>query len=765
MTSESVIGGRRNLVLATVVGSVLAAYAGGASALDFEFDNGSRLNWNTTLSVGTSWRAENPSRQLYTRADGSLIGLYDPTPLLPGAANGPKDGLAGNQAAGDGNLNYAKGNRFSTPLKIITDLEWKKGGFGALVRVKAWYDETLENGRVRVGSQANDFNGTRPGLGPYPGGYLPCSSATPVGTACLPMSPPGQNNFPSAKLSDAGFEDEQKFSNVYLLDAYVYGTFGLGNSDLQLRLGNQVINWGESIFIQGVNQINPIDVPAARRAGAELKEILLPVWAAYANWGFSFGSLEAFYQFKWNNTSVDGCGQYFTVSGTLISTDPGHCRSITVLGQQNGQQVGGTGPIIAQLGSQPFMQANGIYLPAVNGVKPSDSGEYGFAFRFPVDKLDTEFGLYFENIHSRLPISSGRSGTNPTDPGEEQTLAALTALGVYGQDAWGNYYKASPTGTTLYRGLFPALVAGYQAAAHANLGPYGLANALDGLQSGVGFWEYPEDIKVFGISAATNLFGWSFSAEASYMQDVPVQVNGNDLIAAMIVGVGPAQKRIQAVAAGPTGSYAQGYDQFDKTQLQANVVKTFSNVWGGDNMLLVAEVGAQWNNVPDYTKGSLRYGRGFMFGNGGGPGYAGPTDNPTGVQLGAVTGGNLCSPTAVNLPVPVPNPYYNSQPNGCRNDGYITDFAWGYRIRASIDYNNVMNSGVTLTPSVYWAQDVSGVSLDPAFNEGRKTLGLGLKATYNKKYTFEMSYVSYADNNFDPTFDRDYYSVAVGMTF
>ena len=152
MTSESVIGGRRNLVLATVVGSVLAAYAGGVSALDFEFDNGGRLNWNTTLSVGSSWRAEKPSRELYTRADGSLIGLYDSAPYLPGALPGPKDGLAGNQAAGDGNLNYDKGDRFSTPLKLITDLEYKKGSFGALVRVKAWYDEALTNGRVRVGT-------------------------------------------------------------------------------------------------------------------------------------------------------------------------------------------------------------------------------------------------------------------------------------------------------------------------------------------------------------------------------------------------------------------------------------------------------------------------------------------------------------------------------------------------------------------------------------------------------------------------------------
>ena len=26
-------------------------------------------------------------------------------------------------------------------------------------------------------------------------------------------------------------------------------------------------------------------------------------------------------------------------------------------------------------------------------------------------------------------------------------------------------------------------------------------------------------------------------------------------------------------------------------------------------------------------------------------------------------------------------PFYNPQPDGCKNDGYVTDFAWGYRLR------------------------------------------------------------------------------------
>ena len=88
--------------------------------------------------------------------------------MAPGTGVGRRDGLAGNQAGGIGNLNYEKGDRFSTPAKLITDVELKKGDFGALVRVKAWYDQALNQEEVLIGNQANNFNGTRPQLGPYP---------------------------------------------------------------------------------------------------------------------------------------------------------------------------------------------------------------------------------------------------------------------------------------------------------------------------------------------------------------------------------------------------------------------------------------------------------------------------------------------------------------------------------------------------------------------------------------------------------------------
>jgi hypothetical protein len=66
---------------------------------------------------------------------------------------------------------------------------------------------------------------------------------------------------------------------------------------------------------------------------------------------------------------------------------------------------------------------------------------------------------------------------------------------------------------------------------------------------------------------------------------------------------------------------------------------------------------------------------------------------------------------------------------------------------------------------VFWSQDVEGISMDPAFIEDREVLGLGLKFTYNKQYVFDLNWVDYANNNFDPLFDRDYYSASFSVTF
>lgn len=611
---------RHRLGQAVMLG-VLGVGAGNVQAFSFDTESGWSGRLSTTLSFGSSWRAEARDNELYSRLDGQVIGKTD--------------GLGGTNTDG-GNLNYDRGDRFSTIAKFLTELDVSKGDMGALLRVKGWYDQALEDEDVHFGNQANGYQ--------------------------------------KKPLSDDGFEDLQKNKGLYLLDAYVYDTYYLSERTLQVRLGRQVLNWGESIFVQGLNQINPIDVPSLRRPGTEVKEALLPVWMISGNFGLSEGlSLEAFYQFKWEPTVVEGCGNYWATTETIVSTDPGGCTMATSL------------PMV----SNPVGFNSGLNVPLSKGEEARDSGQWGLALRYLIESIDTEVGAYVMNIHSRTPIISAQSGT------------------------WG----AIPPGA---QGPF--------------LNPIQVHEQLPfGATSSSGFWEYPEDIRLYGLSAATTLAGWSVGAELSYSPNAPVQRNGNDLLGALVQGVGP--QGTQARAAGQD-AYLRGYDRFEKTQLQINGINLFSNVLGASNLQVVGEIAFQWNDVPQGDD-DIRYGRGFIFGSGSHPTY----------------GGNLCGGA-------------NPQPDGCKNQGYISDFAWGYRLRGQLEYADLLGVGVTTYPSLFLGQDVDGVSLDGQFNEGRLTVGAGMRFDYLKQHSLEFNYVTFNnDAEYDPLRDRDYYSMNYSYKF
>lgn len=629
---------KKNTILPGMLAAALLAYGAGAGAADFELDNGWSGSWNNTIFAGQQWRATAPDAARYTPANGKLIGLAG------GTAGHPNDA---------GNLNYDKGDRVSTMFKLLTEFEIKNGDMGALVRAKLWYDHAGNKHKARFGNMANGYT-------------------------------------PNTVLSDAGLERLQQFDGAYLLDAYIYNTFKVADKPLQLRLGRQVINWGESLFIQGVNGINPVDLGTLRRPGAELKEALLPLGALSASMGLGGGhSLEAFYQFQWGNTSIDSCGTYWSVTETSISADAGACKAATLV------PLGGVSGVTA-------FKA-GMYVPIVQGKKASNSGQFGFAYRFPVDAIDTEFGLYATNVHMRTPIVSGLTGTS---------LKAIN--------------PAIPL-------LMP--LAGF--AGVPALNPMSNPN----IKPMTAFWEYPEDVRTFALSASTNLSGWSIASELSYSPNVPVQRNGNDLIGAALQGAGPLGAMARAAVAKGPGTYVQGYDRFHKTQFQVNAVNTFSDVLGSQQALVVGELAFQGNNVPDHKDpASIRYGRAFMFGT----------------ASHALYGGSTCAGTAAN----------NVSPAGCQNAGFVTDFAWGYRLRGQLEYTNVAGSGITAYPAIYFAHDVKGVSLDSQLLEERRQLGLSVKLSYQKRHNLELSYTRFNHKaTYDPLRDHDFIGLTYNATF
>lgn len=64
------------------------------------------------------------------------------------------------------------------------------------------------------------------------------------------------------KLEGSDFDDLSKGSGVTLLDAFVNGQFDIGQMTIDVRLGKQVVSWGESTFIiAGINAINTQQQP------------------------------------------------------------------------------------------------------------------------------------------------------------------------------------------------------------------------------------------------------------------------------------------------------------------------------------------------------------------------------------------------------------------------------------------------------------------------------------------------------------------------
>ena len=73
------------------------------------------------------------------------------------------------------------------------------------------------------------------------------------------------------ELDTSDFEDLAQDSGFEFLDYYFYADLELGQMPLDFRVGNMVVSWGESTFIQnGINSINPFDLSALRNPGAKL---------------------------------------------------------------------------------------------------------------------------------------------------------------------------------------------------------------------------------------------------------------------------------------------------------------------------------------------------------------------------------------------------------------------------------------------------------------------------------------------------------------
>ncbi|MGY2139773.1 DUF1302 domain-containing protein [Pseudomonas reactans] len=576
---------------------------------------------------------------------------------LIGVNNGGK-GLS--QTSDDGHLNFDKGDSFSKIFKGIHDLELKYGDTGIFVRGKYWYDFALQNEDL-------DFK----------------------------------------NVSNNNRKEGAKSSGGQILDAFIYHNYAIADQPGSVRFGKQVVSWGESTFIGGgINSVNPIDVSAFRRPGAEIKEGLIPVNMFYVSQTLTDNlSAEAFYQLEWDQTVTDNCGTFFSQPDVVSD---GCNDNLRLLAKRStiGATAQGRGALAAFDRMGMSVNEEGTLVRRGGDKDARDSGQFGVAMHYNFEPLDTEFGAYFMNYHSRAPIFSATAAP----------ASAYTMAPAFGQ-------------------LAPVFIAG----------------------NSKYFIEYPEDIRLYGLSFSTTLpTGTAWSGELSYRPNAPVQLNTTDILYAGVKDLG-GQFANASLLSGAKGQDLNGYRRKEITQFQTTLTHFFDQVMGASRLTLVGEVGVTHVGGLE-SKSKVRYGRDPVFG----PGALPPTTVAPGRTLN--TCAQILNPSTIGGAGPGADASNVSK--YCDNDGFTTATSWGYRGRAIWEYPDLF-AGVNLKPSVAWSHDVKGYSPGPGanFEEGRKAVSLGLDAEYQNTYTVGLNYTNFFGGKFSTVDDRDFIALSAGMNF
>jgi len=254
--------------------------------------------------------------------------------------------------------------------------------------------------------------------------------------------------------------------------------------------------------------------------------------------------------------------------------------------------------------------------------------------------------------------------------------------------------------------------------------------------------EYPEDIRMYGVSFNTTLgeTGIALQGELSYRDNMPLQFDDVELLFSALTPLNPlipapGNRFISQLGDVGPGDYVRGWERHEVSQLQFTLTKAFGpgNWLGAQQIATVAEFGATeiWDlPAPEV----LRY-----QGDG--------TD--TGCGGDQLTGGALRNPVS-------------------QCDGFPTRFSWGYRLAMRADYNNVFGSPFNVSPRIAFNHDVNGITPGPGGNflEGRKSVTVGAEATYLNQWAADLSFTEFRGaGHLNLIHDRDFVSFTIKYSF
>lgn len=304
--------------------------------------------WAGSVDLGSGFTLDYLANLTYSLA----VRVDDPDATLISNVNGD-----------DGDRNYDKGALINNRLALLAETNFRYQRYGVFVRGSAFYDD------VYFHKNDNDSPGTINRSGDY-------------------------DQFTGSARDYLG-------KRARLLDAYAYGNFSIGSTALDVRVGNQVVSWGESLFFPNMSGAQaPADATKSNVPGTEVKEILLPAGQIYAQWGLTdrFSAL-AYWQWEWKGTELNPVGGYFSTSDV---TGPG-ATFLRV------PQLEALDPVLALFGLSSKV-------PRGRDIEPGDSGQWGAGLRYLFGEA-TEVSAYHIRYHDKNPVGAAITTTAVTIPG------------------------------------------------------------------------------------------------------------------------------------------------------------------------------------------------------------------------------------------------------------------------------------------------------------------------------------------------------------
>lgn len=340
---------------------------GTAMAAGFEFGPGIKGSFDTTLTAAMAARTGSPNCGFIGQDNGGCAstGPVEVANRQPGEFSQSYDIARINQD--NGNLNYKRGQVFASGLRGLHELTLSHpSGWSGLLRAN-W---------------VQDFSVDR-------------TQRTP--------------------LSDS--VRDKAVHEFRFLDAYVSKEFDAGPFPGRVRIGNQVINWGEALFISGgVGATNGIDITKLHSPGAQLKEIQIPAPMVSMNLRLGKGlAMEGYVQTHWNKSRLDPVGTFFSTSD-LIGRGAQSAYLPTSLANSIGAfsglppapagSTGDSGTDLATAAGNPLygpLTGTGSVFPAAGDRSPSNRGQWGLALRKADDESGNEAAVYLLRYHDKLP--------------------------------------------------------------------------------------------------------------------------------------------------------------------------------------------------------------------------------------------------------------------------------------------------------------------------------------------------------------------------